>query len=179
MTATTLSNTTMQLPAFEVTKDIIDSLDVDDLDNLMLCLEEDEDDLFGVEEDPQYCQKKRRWQHVRLDWNFHVAQLLHEDRFFKEYKMSVDSWNLLRNLLRPHIERNPRMSRTIQPITVDIIMGIGMRYLTGSHKNTVRHVFGVSMTECQRSALTFIDGLTKCKALDMCMPRTAGEWDLI
>ena len=71
------------------------------------------------------------------------------------------------------------MSRTIQPITVDIIMGIGMRYLTGSHKNTVRHVFGVSMTECQRSALTFIDGLTKCKALDICMPRTAGEWDLI
>ena len=170
----------MRLPPFSIDDNVLQQMDEDDLDDLMLCLEDEDEDEYDTsaiaEREPK---RRRRWKHIRLNWNLHVAQLQHEDRFFKEYKMTLESWNLLHNMLRPYIQRQCMRSRSLQPITCNIIMGLGMRYLTGSHKSCIRHVFGVSYTECYRCCIDFIKGVNMCPALNINMPTTCAEWDCV
>jgi hypothetical protein len=44
-----------------------------------------------------------KWEHQRIDWNEHVTKLLHEKRFHREYRMSLEAFNQLLELLRPSI----------------------------------------------------------------------------
>ena len=44
-----------------------------------------------------------KWEHQRIDWNEHVTKLLHENRFHREYRMSLEAFNQLLELLRPSI----------------------------------------------------------------------------
>ena len=78
-----------------------DDLDLEDMEDLLECLyDSDEDGLFipnGY---------KERWKHIRINWRLHVAQLIHEELFEKEYKMSCDSWDRLRVILTPHFNQN-------------------------------------------------------------------------
>ena len=44
-----------------------------------------------------------KWVHQQIDWNEHVTKLLHENRFQREYRMSLEAFNQLLELLRPSI----------------------------------------------------------------------------
>ena len=61
----------------------------DDEDDLSFIFDDEEDDMLP---------KKERWVHQRIDWRLHCAQLIHEDRFHKEYRMSFQAWYIV---LRP------------------------------------------------------------------------------
>ena len=48
---------------------------------------------------------KKRWKHIRQNWNLHVAQLVHEGYFKNEYRMSFNAWNRLYAILSNKLKR--------------------------------------------------------------------------
>ena len=65
---------------------------------------EKEDDFDDLEDLDFVCiSRSHRWDHARLNWDDHVTQLEHEDKFSKEYKMSLDSFNNLKDILMPQL----------------------------------------------------------------------------
>lgn len=147
--------------------------DEEDMEDLMgddLC---DDEDVF--EGDSKKC--KEKWEHMRINWGYHVAKLIHEDKFEKEYKINFEAWDRLRSWLVPSLQRNESKSRSLSPITVDIIMGCGMRYLTGSMKSAIRHIFGMSLSSAHRCCTGFILAVLSCKHLQISFPSDISGWD--
>lgn len=58
------------------------------------------------------------WDHRRLCWDEHVAQLSHEGMFEREYLMSYNSHVKLVSILGPLLDRVQYNSRTSQPIEI-------------------------------------------------------------
>ena len=81
------------------------------------------------------------WIHKVFDWNQHVKQLIHEKRFNVEYRMSLQAFNRLRNILYRRLRRRIKNKRKIRPITVEMIIGSGLRFLAGGKVNDLRHIF--------------------------------------
>jgi len=121
------------------------SLDNND-DEMMIIFEILDDELF---EDDLFCTKKRnyRWNHIRNNWMLHVSQLVHETHFKREYRMTFQTWNKLRTILTPKLQRKHSKSRCDYPIEVDIIMAIGMRWFTGTPVSSARHIVNMSRAE--------------------------------
>ena len=72
-----------------------------------------------------------RWDHGRINWDAHVAQLEHEDKFVNEYTMSVRAHGNLVRILDPILKRKQYNSRCSEPIQVEHITAIGLRCLQG------------------------------------------------
>ena len=68
-----------------------------------------------------------RWIHTRINWEDHVTQLLYENCFMVEYRISLAGFNHLIEILRLQLERNVSRSCSSQPIHVEHIVGIGLR----------------------------------------------------
>jgi hypothetical protein len=45
--------------------------------------------------------RKIKWKHTRLNWNEHVEKLLHEESFDSHYRMSLEAFTTLVDLLCP------------------------------------------------------------------------------
>lgn len=130
-------------------------------------------------ENTNFAYLKNRWDHIRLQWNLHVALLLHEDQFEITYRMSFQSWERLTFVLEQHLLRNSRKSRCSEPITIQLIMGIGMMFLAGGSINQTRHIFGLSRSEAYRCVNHFIDAILLSPVLDIKLPTTEEEWNNI
>ena len=50
--------------------------------------------------------RKSYWVHQRVNWDEHVAKLLHENRFHTRYRIPLEDFQFLVRLLREHIEPN-------------------------------------------------------------------------
>ena len=117
--------------------------------------------------------RKERWQHRRIDWPEHLKLLLHENSFQDDYGMSLNAWNKLRSIVRVHLERKWRYSRDLEPIFIEIIMGIGMRFLRGGKMNDIRRIYNVSKTEAYRCRNNFIAAILLSPELDIKFPTSA------
>ena len=120
-----------------------------------------------------------RWIHTRINWEEHVSQLLHENRFMIEYRMSLAGFNNLKEILRLQLERNVSYSRSSQPIQLEHIVGIGLRYLAGGMINDIRHVFGTSITEAYNCVNCFLDAVIASEQLQIQLPKSADEVESI
>ena len=76
----------------------------------------------------------------------HVSKLIHEKYFHVEYSMSLDAWNKLVKLLGPYLARSLNMSRSAEPLHVEIIMAAAMRMMKGGTANDQKHIFGMSLS---------------------------------
>ena len=132
------------------------------------------------QESAQCYDKRERWNHVRCSWATHAALLQHEKLFEKEYRMDFASWEQLLRILFPLLRRRTTMSRSLSPITVEMIAATGMRFLAGGgSKNDIRHIFGMSTTECHKCVHCFMNAVLICPLLKIQMPRTQEEWEMI
>jgi len=76
-----------------------------------------------------------KWEHQQIDWNDHVTKLLHENRFHREYRMSLEAFNQLLELLRPSItavnvvksNASSGSYSSNQHIYPELILDIGLR----------------------------------------------------
>ena len=59
--------------------------------------------------------RRDRWDHTRIDWAAHVEKLCHEQRFKREYRMSLEAFNKLVFILSPSLQRNNMYSRSSTP----------------------------------------------------------------
>jgi hypothetical protein len=88
--------------------------------------------------------------------------------------MSKQAFDKLVSILSDVITVNEMKSRAStnnnDPIRVEYIVAIGLRYLGGEYLKTIRDVFGLSPSSTKRALLTFLDAVLNCKALDIHVP---------
>ena len=137
-------------------RDIRDLMDLEDLDVLLN-------------------QRRNRWNHIRLNWDEHVIQLKHENRFQREYRMSLNAFNRLKLLLFPYLRRESKKRNCTDPVCVEFIMGIGLRYLAGRAISEIRHVFKTSRTKAYNCMKCFLDAVNCCPELDIRLPKEPEE----
>jgi hypothetical protein len=87
-----------------------------------------------------------RWQHTCLNWEEHVAKLLHENAFGYTYRMSLDAFNNLVELLQEDITADPRMAlvSTGDPIYPEMVVAIGLHYLASGSYIDIKNMYHLS-----------------------------------
>lgn len=115
--------------------------------------DEDMEDLEVIESNEI---RSQMWEHTVFDWACHVRQLMHEDRFEKEYRMTIETFEISRELLHSKLERNSLRNGSRRTVTVEMIIATGLRYLAGGKLNDVRHIFSISYTEAHNSVNCFL-----------------------
>jgi hypothetical protein len=115
----------------------------------------------------------------RISFQSHANQLIAENRFAKYYKMNFEEFCTLRDLLRPYIEKDYEQSRRRSfgkdPILLESIFTMGIRYLAGGSYEDIRIVCGVSTASFYRSVYAFLDALAACPSLTIKFPLTEEE----
>ena len=92
-------------------------------------------------------------------WNVHNSQLLHENRFDVEYRMTLGTFYKLRHYLHHKIKRNFKKSKSTEPIIDEIIVGVGLRFLVGDKLNDIRYIYGISIATAYTCKKSFIDAV--------------------
>ena len=143
-------------------------------------VDEDMKDIMDLE-DLEFIETRRnhRWNHIRLNWEEHVLQLQHENRFHREYRMSLNAFNHLKTILFPLLKRDWKRSNCIEPVCIEIIMGVGLRYLGGGAMLDIRHVFKISLTEAYHSMKCFVTAVNLCPGLSINLPENAVDLESI
>ena len=126
-------------------------------------------------------QRKSYWVHTRVDWEKHVTKLLHENRFHKRYRMSLKDFNFLVRLLQKYIKPNWDMSsrRCDHPIIAEVVVAVGLRYLSGGTYDDIMNVYGMSKTGLYKSRNKFLDAVLQCPELAIKLPSTPEQWERI
>jgi hypothetical protein len=123
--------------------------------------------------------KNDNWRHKRLNWNDHVEQLLHEGSFENEYLISLHSHGKLIRILNPILKRAKYNSRAKEPISVEHIVAVGLRVLSGGRVKDQRHNVGTSLDATYKAFDDFVDAINSCLELDIKMPQSPEEWETI
>jgi hypothetical protein len=103
-------------------------------------------EMFLVIEELLTGKSKSYWEHEWLDWERHVQKLLHKDCFYTRYRMPLEDFNALVELLGDAIVPNVVQSkrRCMEPIYPQMILEIGIRVLAGSNYDNIMNTFGIS-----------------------------------
>ena len=83
----------------------------------------------------------------------------------------------MRIILYRRLRRRIKNKRRIRPITVEMIIGSGLRFLAGGKVNDIRHIFFTSKSECYHCIECFIKAVNTSNYLDIKLPQTAAEWE--
>ena len=106
--------------------------------------------------------RNTRWEHNRIDWNYHVRKKIHENMFIKTYRMSYRAFRKLQLLLHPSLIRNYSKSQTVPSVPMHSIIAIGIWFLAGARYQDLADVHGVSKTEVYNSVDSFLAAVIKC-----------------
>ena len=118
-----------------------------------------------------------RWVHPRMDsYRLHTEQLIHENRFHTEMRMSPDAVSKLIDILAPIIQRVEYNSRSEGPILPEHIVGVGLRTLAGGSLSDIRHIFKMSVAAAYGCFDDFIDGVNTAPELAFRAPQSDEEW---
>jgi len=120
--------------------------------------------------------RRSRWQYERR-WNTSLERLRHQGKFHTRFRMSETAFNDLVELLRPALKRAVQYSRSKQPIFVELVVAIGLRWLAGGSYQEIEDVFGVSTTEAYRNRNKCIDALLNCDQVEIRLLTTVPEWE--
>ena len=120
-----------------------------------------------------------RWDHKRISWDAHVAQLEHEGMFSNEYLMTKRTHQKCVSIVAPYIQRAEFNSRCSEPILVEHIVAVGLRVLSGGRTKDQRHITGMSLDAAYKAADDYIDAVNAAPEFDICMPKTDDEWEAI
>jgi hypothetical protein len=111
----------------------------------------------------------------RIDWENHALILRHEKQFDCKYRMSYESFNKLVSTLHPALEQNnsKSMNSCAEPaISAPHILGLTIRWLSGSSFHDIRDAGNFSRPTFFRLLWKGISAVTNSKRLEMNLPRT-------
>jgi len=106
----------------------------------------------------------------------HLEEVLHQKSFKEDYRMSYQAWENLRSILDKYLQRKKQYCRDSEPIYTEIMMGIGMRYLSGGMIRDSRRIYNVDRSEAYRCLRQFIDDVLSTPELEIKMPE---NWEKI
>jgi hypothetical protein len=126
-------------------------------------------------------QRKTFWVHQRLDWERHIQKLLHEDRFHIRYRMPLEDFEALVELLGDAVVQNVVQSkrRCQEPLYPRMIVAIGIRVLAGGNYDDIMNTFGISKSGFYYSRNIFLNAVLSSKELDIKLPATPDDWENI
>ena len=127
-----------------------------------------------------------KWEHRRLNWDDHLAELRHTRSFYSHYHMNEDSFNNLVDLLRPFIQVNEARSRASTtttenpygngPIYPELVVAVSLMYMGGEGSaKLLAGKYGMSKSHCRYLLCKFIDAVIDCPELDFRLPQTEEE----
>ena len=120
-----------------------------------------------------------KWVYDRMDWERDLARLRHTRQFQSTYHMSERSFDRLVDLLRPKLPVNIKQSMNSssggRPITPEMKVAIGLRFLGGEHIKSLADIFGISRSSVTRSVGLFLDAVVTTPKLNINMPLTNRE----
>ena len=101
-----------------------------------------------------------KWEHRRLNWDDHLAELRHTRSFYSHYHMNEDSFNNLVDLLRPFIQVNEARSRASTtttenpygngPIYPELVVAVSLMYMGGEGSaKLLAGKYGMSKSHCR------------------------------
>jgi hypothetical protein len=99
------------------------------------------EELLNIER-TSYC-----WQHERIDWDRHVERLLHSNRFHIRYRMPLEDFDALVQLLGDEVVPNFAMSRSRRcdkAIYPQMMVAIGRRVLAGGNYDDIMNTDGIT-----------------------------------
>jgi hypothetical protein len=106
-------------------------------------------------------ERKIKWKHTRLNWKEHVEQLLHEESFDNQYRMSLEAFTTLVDLLRPMITPNiiKSLNSCPDPTYPEMVVAVGIRWLAGGSYLDLKTSFGISRSSVFRLRDMFVDAI--------------------
>ena len=122
----------------------------------------------------------KRWVYERKSEFFKLlVKLRHQGKFRKRFRMSEDAFHRLVSLLKSHLERDSRYSRSKDPMFVELIVAIGLRWFGGSLYQEVEDCYNVSTTEAYRCREKFVNAILSCEELLIKLPDSPEGWERI
>lgn len=119
---------------------------------------------------------------ARMNWKLHVQSLVHENLFHVKYRMSLDSFNKLLDLLTPALRLKEQFAIVsgFEPICCEVMLHCAIRYLAGGSYHDIRATAHISKPSFFRLLWHTIDAITSCPALAVELPEpTAGGLSLL
>ena len=150
------------------------------LDDIILNYDDDMDQLFVVMNtlfNISLQTRQIKWQHKRLNWHEHVRMCRHTNRFETRYHMKEQLFVKLPAILRPKltIDEAQSMQSTSgnSPITPEMTLAIGLRFLGGEYQKSLANIFVISILSTQRVVNNFLDAVQEKLAISI--PKTTVE----
>ena len=124
--------------------------------------EEDDDETLHQQ---RYSTREPKWIHQRLCWETHVVVLIHENLFRRTYRMFFDTFQNLKELLGASIYLQAHRCPVPEPIYPELVMAVGIRYLSGGKCLDLKNAYGLSLPSVYRTRDMFIDAVNSCPDL--------------
>jgi hypothetical protein len=123
--------------------------------------------IFGLNK----AKKSIKYKHERLDWEGHAHRLQYIKTFASRYHVTLPTFNMLVELLRPSITVNERKSRNStgnnEPIYPEMVVGAGLRFLGGSSHKDIEDIYWISNHSSRRIIGMFVNATRSCEGLSL------------
>ena len=93
--------------------------------------------------------------------------------------MSLDAFENHVDSSKPILVRNESMSRSEEPISVEIIVAVGIRYLAGGLILDIKNSYGLSRAASYNCENCFLDAVLGTDESKTKLPQTEQEWNQI
>jgi DDE superfamily endonuclease len=118
-----------------------------------------------------------RWSPPRLIWSDYVAELIHQNEFNVTFRMSLESFQKLANLLRPALSvdelQSDRASNGRGPVLPELVIAMSSRWLAGGQWQDIKKVYGLSRSHFYFLRRKFMDAIMACPVLEIRLPDSA------
>ena len=126
-----------------------------------------------------HTQRRIKYRHDRINWVEHINMCRHTGGFESRYHMTEASFKKLLEILRPRITSNElqsfRSTAGNDPITPEMTVGAGLRFLGGEYQKSIADVYGLSLTSCQRIVNNFLSAADTNSHFDIKIPTSEAE----
>jgi hypothetical protein len=114
---------------------------------------------------------------ARMNWNLHVQSLLHENLFHVKYRMSLDAFNELLDLLTPVLRLKEQFAIVsgFEPICNELMLHCAIRYLAGGSYHDIQATAHISKPSFFRLLWHTIDAINSCQALAVELPEPTAD----
>ena len=118
--------------------------------------------------------REAKWHHQRIKWEAHVVQLQLENLFKRTYRMTLQSFQKLTRILEKNIVADESCCPVHEYIYPEIVVAVGLRYLSGGKCLDLKTGYGLSLTSVYRCQNLYIYAVNVCPELDINMPAGHG-----
>ena len=93
--------------------------------------------------------------------------------------MSYNTLNKLYTILSPRLKRKRNVKASQMPVSIKLIMALGLKWLTGTDINSCHHIFKMPRTEAYRCSSKFLFAVLETKQLQIKLPQTPDQWNQV